>query len=129
MKTPWLPIYVVSCALGAFFLVSGATYWNWEIGSYAAIVGAVFGFLGYLTVRYGPKRTDYTSQWAEILRQEQERGDDIMDLAMRWRQRVKEARDLLKRARPYVGSAPFEGSLILEQAIEAFLYREKGDIE
>ena len=129
MKTPWLFIYVVSCALTAGIITAGATYWNWELGAYAAIGGAGFGFLGYLLIRYGPKRPDPSQGWRESYGKLLEQLEEACDLGLHWKGRALEARDLLKRARPYVGSAPFEGSLTVEQAIEAFLYREEGATE
>ena len=114
----WLPVYILTCGLGGAFLASGATYWNVEAGLYAGIAGVVFGVLGWLFM--GGRIPNPT---LDALAREQGRGDNLMDMGLRWKLRADEARALLIRARRYVGSAPLEGSLTLEQDIEAFLYR------
>lgn len=117
----WLPLSILTCGLcglGGAFLTAGATYWNVEAGLYAGIAGAVFGVLGWLVM--GIRIPTYASTALEM---ERIHSNDIFAMGMQWRQQAEEARVLLQRARPYVGSAPLEGSLTIEQDIKAFLYR------
>ncbi|KKK66811.1 hypothetical protein LCGC14_2960330 [marine sediment metagenome] len=102
MKTPWLSIYVVTCALAAGILTAGATYWNWEMGAYAAIGGAGFGFLGYLLVRYGPRHTNYAILWLEKL-------ELALTLGLQWKKRAVHGEALLGRALTYLDHTPLEG--------------------
>ena len=119
----WLPIYVISCAVGAAFVVAGVTYWNVEAGLYAGAVGAVFGALGWLIM--GIRIPSPYVSLAEAYRKQLAQLSIACNLGLGWKRQAQGARALLHRARPYVGNAPFEGSLTLEQDIEAFLYREE----
>ena len=118
----WLPIYILSCSIlpGIFF--SAATHWSVELGLIAGAFGAVLGALGWVLLG-----VRIPNPAADALDYERERVNDLMDIGLRWKFLAEEARALLSRARPYVGRAPFEGSLTLEQDIEAFLYREERD--
>ena len=120
MKTPWLLIYVVSCALVAFFLTAGATYWNWETGAYASIGGAVFGFLGYLLIRYGPRRYDPTAAWREAYDKRFEQLELALRLGLQWKARVVAGEKLLSRALTYLDHTPLEGVMDVADDIRQF---------
>ena len=119
----WLPIYILACGLGGGIFLSGATYWNIEYGLYAGAFGAVAGALSWLMM--GIRIPTVSSRWQESYARLLEIAATYEGQRDEARERLEEARALLTQARPYVGRAPFEGSLTLEQDIEAFLYREE----
>ncbi len=118
----WLPIYALACAILPGIFASGALGWSVEAGLAAGVFGAVFGALGWLTM--GIRIPSPYASLAEAYRKQIEQTVLACRLGLDWKSREQEARALLARARPYVGSAPLEGSLTLETDIENFLYQE-----
>lgn len=110
-KLFWPLMYTVSAALTCFFLVAGVTYWNWEIGAYAGAGGAVFGFLGYLLIRYGPKRRDPLNAFMIAATQEFERA---IKTGWMWRNQAESAGVLLTRTLAYLAHKPFDSITVRE---------------
>ena len=120
MKTPWLLIYMVSCALIAGLFTASATYWNWEAGVYASIGGAVFGFLGYLLIRYGPRGYNPTVVWREAYDKQFAQLELALRLGLQWKARTVAGEKLLNRALPYLHHAPLEGVMDVADDIQEF---------
>ncbi|KKK55293.1 hypothetical protein LCGC14_3076020, partial [marine sediment metagenome] len=120
----WLPIYVLSCSIlpGIFF--SAATHWSVELGLVAGVFGAVLGALGWAFM--GVRTPNPYSSLAEAYSDQLDKTILACNLGLGWKSQALEASALLLRARPYVGRAPFEGSLTVEQDIEEFLDRTSG---
>ena len=117
----WLLIYSLSCAILPGIYVAAAVHWNVWAGLVAGVFGAAFGALGWVLM--GVRAPNPVS---DALAYERERGNHLAEIGAHWKSLTEEAQELLLRARPYVGRAPFEGSLTVEQDIEEFLDRTSG---
>ena len=106
MRLFWPLMYTVSCALATFFFTAGATYWNWEIGAYAGAGGAVFGFLGYLLIQYGPKRPDPYIRFNTDFKVLLGKFEAAVDIGWMWRRRAEGAEVLLDRTLMYLTLNP-----------------------
>lgn len=108
----WLPVYIITCALGGGILFAGATYWNVTYGLYAGAVGAAFGILGWLFA--GIRIPTARSMLLEAYKERMGQLELALDLGLGWKERAQRAEELLTRTLAYLAHKPFDSITVGE---------------